>query len=526
MSASEAEASDVSLRAESATAPGAGLFDSLEIAIDSTTPAPPCSSDGWHDIDDYPETAPRMRLAEQGASTPDSVHPHTPSSCLSSEPLHDSISIEGSRHTRSEATTPSSSPPPRHCRASPETQLSQEGRLTGRGVADEHELVDYALDTLLIDKGAREQQEVEQEIDEDNGTQQEVNVVAVVVTAERASGSPRPANGRQSLPNLDPPLEPSHNEAGCDSDSDGELNNTESDKDDEEPRPMKRKRPSSSQDGLMHKKPKHRLQQRSTGQQRPRSKPHGRSPKSHSPPDQASRVAIVPSPQARPSTPHATDTDVPPDYGNVDRSSRAILPTLAEATFCPHSADCCSFTAVIYAEQGVSFGQLSRLIASIGHVGKIDDFTIKPMEQHSFLVTGFSRYTPSRLSSGGKAVSTTAEAGSTYKDATLPRPQHGKAMHAQPLASQGSEPSSSDDGGDLSDGDPDVSSDDDGCSSEAEKQGGLSVRMNIPWDPVDEQRLVAWKKEGKPWDWIFKKFPGRTHPAIRTRWSMVRPRSE
>jgi hypothetical protein len=43
---------------------------------------------------------------------------------------------------------------------------------------------------------------------------------------------------------------------------------------------------------------------------------------------------------------------------------------------------------------------------------------------------------------------------------------------------------------------------------------------------VDEQRLVAWKKEGKPWDWIFKKFPGRTHPAIRTRWSMVRPRSE
>lgn len=59
-----------------------------------------------------------------------------------------------------------------------------------------------------------------------------------------------------------------------------------------------------------------------------------------------------------------------------------------------------------------------------------------------------------------------------------------------------------------------------------QKQGGLSVRMNIPWDPLDEQRLVAWKKEGKPWDWTFKKFPGRTHPAIRTRWSMVRPRSE
>jgi hypothetical protein len=71
---------------------------------------------------------------------------------------------------------------------------------------------------------------------------------------------------------------------------------------------------------------------------------------------------------------------VPPDYGNLDQSSRAVLPTLAEATFRLYSVDYCSFIAVIYAEQGVSFGQLSRLIASIGHVGKINDFTIKPME--------------------------------------------------------------------------------------------------------------------------------------------------
>jgi hypothetical protein len=88
------------------------------------------------------------------------------------------------------------------------------------------------------------------------------------------------------------------------------------------------------------------------------------------------------------------------------------------------------------------------------------------------------------------------------------------------------EPLSSNNDSGLSDSDPDLSSNDNGCSSEAEKQGGSSVRINIPWDPVDEQRLVAWKKEGKPWDWIFKKFPGRTYPAIRTRWSMVRPRSE
>jgi hypothetical protein len=51
-------------------------------------------------------------------------------------------------------------------------------------------------------------------------------------------------------------------------------------------------------------------------------------------------------------------------------------------------------------------------------------------------------------------------------------------MHAQPLASQGSEPSSSDDGGDLSDSDPDVSNDDDGYSSKGDQ--GLSTRVNIP----------------------------------------------
>lgn len=66
-------------------------------------------------------------------------------------------------------------------------------------MADEHELLDYALDILLIDGGARKQQEVEQEHegnteDEDEGPQQEMNVVVPVVTAERAGGSPRSAN--------------------------------------------------------------------------------------------------------------------------------------------------------------------------------------------------------------------------------------------------------------------------------------------------------------------------------------------
>jgi hypothetical protein len=191
------------------------------------------------------------------------------------------------------------------------------------------------------------------------------------------------------------------------------------------------------------------------------------------------------------------------------RSSRATSPTLTEITFRPHSAHCFSFTAVVQGDcdgRGVSLAQVVQLIASTGHVGKIDDFTIKPIEQHSYLLSGFSWHASSRLLSSGTALSTTAEAG---------RDRDGARCKLS---------SKNNDGG-LSDSDSDVSTDDDGCWSEAEKQGRLSVRMNIPWDPIDEQRLVAWKKEGKPWDWIFKKFPGRTHPAIRTRWSMVRPRS-
>lgn len=70
-----------------------------------------------------------------------------------------------------------------------------------------------------------------------------MNGVASVVTAERAGGSPRPANRQQSLPNLDPPPELKLNEAGSRSGGD-ELNSTDSAEDDEKkPRPAKRKQP-------------------------------------------------------------------------------------------------------------------------------------------------------------------------------------------------------------------------------------------------------------------------------------------
>lgn len=84
-SVSEAEVDDSGLCAESAALDG--LFDSTEITVDSTDPGAPPSSDGWHDINDFLETASRLPLAQQRVSTSNSIHPPTPPSRLSSELL-------------------------------------------------------------------------------------------------------------------------------------------------------------------------------------------------------------------------------------------------------------------------------------------------------------------------------------------------------------------------------------------------------------------------------------------------------
>jgi hypothetical protein len=51
-------------------------------------------------------------------------------------------------------------------------------------------------------------------------------------------------------------------------------------------------------------------------------------------------------------------------------------------------------------------------------MGKIVDFTIKPIKQHLYLLTGFSRYTSSRPMFGGTTLLTTTEASCDYVNAT------------------------------------------------------------------------------------------------------------
>jgi len=427
--------------------------------------------------------------------------------------LHEHVSTEGldTNHPRCEDaesySTHPRSPPLRPSRASPENPLGHEGQ-------------------------------GEEATDEDDRGQQQVPDVAAVVTAERVGvslpdGSPRLAGRPRRLRPRNPSPEAGHDGAGSHrgSGSDGELDSgSDSDENDRKPRSGKRKRPSlsSSSESLAHKKRK--LQLRPTRQLEPRLKSHRRSPKSLSQPKHSSRVAArsgaegsLPSPA--PSAPRAVGAELLSKCCSTGELSRSIPPTLIEATFRPHSPHCCSFTAVIQDGcdgKGVSVRQLAQLVENIAKIGRIDDFMIKPIEQNSFLVTGMSRQTSSVFSPSGTSLSTAGQAGSVRGDATLIRPQYGRSAHGT-LASLASELSSSDDESSLSERDPDASSDDDRSLSGDEQD---RKKKHSPWSDLDEQRLLAYKKEGKSWSWIFRKFPGRTQPAIRTRWNMVRSRDE
>ena len=42
-----------------------------------------------------------------------------------------------------------------------------------------------------------------------------------------------------------------------------------------------------------------------------------------------------------------------------------------------------------------------------------------------------------------------------------------------------------------------------------DKDDELPAYMNRRWDPLEEERLMAWREENKPWKWIFGQFPDR-----------------
>jgi hypothetical protein len=169
----------------------------------------------------------------------------------------------------------------------------------------------------------------------------------------------------------------------------------------------------------------------------------------------------------------------------------------------------------------VSLAQLTQLIKGIGYAGEPDIFTIKPLQEESLLLTGICHHPASQLLPGcPPTLPRNLSTHTLSSHVSRTRHVHGPPVRAVAERRSTAEISDSDS---LSDSDSDASSDNDGCRSEDE-QGGPSPRKNVPWGELDEQRLRVYKEEGKPWKWIFKKFPGRTEPAIRTRWTIIQQR--
>lgn len=94
-------------------------------------------------------------------------------------------------------------------------------------------------------------------------------------------------------------------------------------------------------------------------------------------------------------------------------------------------------------------------------------------------------------------------------------------MNAKPLTSRKCEPSISDDHSTSSESDSELSNNNNDEYLSEDEQGHLGTSKHSRWSELDEQRLLAWKKEDKAWDWIFSKFRHRTPAAVRTRWSIV-----
>jgi hypothetical protein len=65
--------------------------------------------------------------------------------------------------------------------------------------------------------------------------------------------------------------------------------------------------------------------------------------------------------------------------------------------------------------------------------------------------------------------------------------------------------------------------DDSGTSGDSDDENNSrQARRNVKWDPLDKERLRAYVKEGKGWQWIHKQFPSRTGAAIRTQVSLLK----
>lgn len=145
-----------------------------------------------------------------------------------------------------------------------------------------------------------------------------------------------------------------------------------------------------------------------------------------------------------------------------------------------------------------SFGPFTRLIKEIGHVEEVTVSTVKPLPQHQFLLTGFSRHTLPRNLHSERTTGFASTASSFYEGGARTQLQHGTTVDVG-IASQRTESSSSYVDNDFSDSDLNLSSRNNGEYLSEDERGYSSTRKHSSWSELDEQRLLMYKKEDKSW---------------------------
>ncbi|KAF1808000.1 hypothetical protein P152DRAFT_259197 [Eremomyces bilateralis CBS 781.70] len=150
----------------------------------------------------------------------------------------------------------------------------------------------------------------------------------------------------------------------------------------------------------------------------------------------------------------------------------------------------------------ISYSKLLTLIENILGVPKIQDITLKPLAAGQWLLTGFIR-------------NHYLNAGVTTQHEVTSNPRRDTTEATVPMAN------TSDSEDDCSVGRSDSTVSDDEAGDEKYIDQGIDGGTRRRWEPLEEQRLLAYKAEGKPWPWIFRKFPDRTPGAVRVRWHML-----
>lgn len=184
---------------------------------------------------------------------------------------------------------------------------------------------------------------------------------------------------------------------------------------------------------------------------------------------------------------------------------------MIEITICPVSMRVSSLSATIQTTgdaAAFSHSEPATLLSEVlGPVGKIEGVTLKPMSSSGLrMMTGFRRMdvcdTPCLVASSETRPAPADDmcyTGSLEQRALCSSAANAKASETTVEEEVEQEES-------VSDGGFGASDDGDGAGHAVHRgtRRFLRARTRRPWKELDEQRLLAWKRENKSWGWIFR----------------------